>query len=79
MKKTFIFAAAFAVLALSSCKKERTCTCKYTEDDVDVVETETIKSTKKVAEAVCLSEGYTIVMDGEEVDSDDSDVSCTLD
>ena len=81
MKKLFLLGAV-AVLGLSACTKEHTCTC-----DWDGIEVKTTAETKKsVAKAYCEGEGYEVVkvtVDGEEVDlgddEGDDDVSCTLD
>ena len=81
MKKYYVMAAAFAVLALSSCKKERTCTCGFFEFEIE--------SSKKVAKAVCEQEGYEIIdskttYDGEELEEEDGedffdfDITCKL-
>lgn len=35
MKKTFILAAAVAMIAMTSCKKDYTCACEYVQTDAD--------------------------------------------
>ena len=83
MKKYYVLAAAFAVMALSSCTKERTCTCTYDGESDEIV----IESKKSVAKAWCEDEGYEIieykvngvVIDDSEDNSEDDSEKCTLD
>lgn len=49
-----IFAAAFAVIGLTSCKKDWTCECTYSDPTGDIVTTLEINDAKKKdAEAAC--------------------------
>lgn len=77
--KKLVLIGAVAVLGLSSCKKDHTCTCTVGEVDVET----TINSKKSVALAYCEQEGYEIVevkVGGEKVDfEEDNDTKCTLD
>lgn len=52
MKKV-LFLGAFAVLALSSCKKDYTCECTVTSGGLSVTSTTTINDTKKNATTTC--------------------------
>lgn len=51
MKKVMILAAALFAVSFTSCKKEYTCECTYTNTTLN--STSTIKSTKKDAEDKC--------------------------
>jgi len=56
MKKLLILAGAFAMIALSSCTKEYTCTCTttYTDSEMDpIVTSYTFEAKKSDAKAAC--------------------------
>jgi hypothetical protein len=55
MKKLVLFVAVVATLGLTSCKKDWTCECSYTDGDGNTQTTSTAISdkTKKDAEAQC--------------------------
>jgi hypothetical protein len=59
MKKTalFVTALAAATMALSSCAKDRTCTC--TDSDGDTWKETLVGVTKGQAKANCISTSYT--------------------
>ena len=69
MKKLSIISFAIIALSLTSCKKDRTCTCTTTIDGVTSPEvTVTYKKvTKKSAKAACLSTDITPSSSPEEV------------
>lgn len=75
MKKVSIFAVALVgVFAMSSCKKDYTCNCTYTNFDGEVVTvpTEIPDSKKKDAEDACDAASATYALLG-------SGASCELD
>jgi hypothetical protein len=65
MKRNLVFllVALFVATAFSSCRKDRTCTCTYSDGSQTSYN---IHSTKKVAEADCdlyVSSGVTCTLD----------------
>ena len=57
MKNLFLF--SFGIILLSSCKKDRVCTCSY-QDGTVVSKTQYTKITKKDANAICVSNAQTV-------------------
>jgi hypothetical protein len=70
MKKVLLSAFVVAGLLATSCKKDRTCTCKYSDGTL-VAPAVTIKDTKKKAKDACnaLQSTYSII----------DPTTCTLD
>jgi hypothetical protein len=68
MKKTIVL-GALVVLAMASCKKDRTCTCTSNGDTNKITYT---KVTKAQAKANCTSYTY-------QVGSNGIDITCNLD
>lgn len=70
MKKVMLFVAVVAAFSFASCKKDRTCTCKYdtgTPNAGTTAFTYTIKSTKSKAKSLCdfynVAGSYTCTVD----------------
>jgi hypothetical protein len=59
MKKALLILGV-AVLALSSCKKEKTCTCTYTDSEgaASVVSKTTMKGTSAALNRACYDDDY---------------------
>jgi len=57
MKKVFLLSSVIAVVALSSCKKDYTCTCK--DSSGNVYGSVTIKDTKSKATSACTADNST--------------------
>ena len=57
MKKLFFI--SFGILTLTSCKKDRVCTCSY-QDGTVVSKTQYVDISKKDANALCVSNVQTI-------------------
>ena len=75
MKKILLIAAV-AVAALSSCKKEKTCTCTYGEGDSQYVVKTEMKGTNKYLKEECETNVELISIDGE---AESNTMPCSLD
>ncbi|MFT6746276.1 MAG: hypothetical protein ACJAZ2_000615 [Glaciecola sp.] len=85
MKKLLILGSVFVAVTMTSCTKDRVCSCTYDYSGTAVKTESTMNSTKSVAEAYCLDEGLEIVeykVNGAVVvlDTETTEVNnCTLD
>jgi hypothetical protein len=67
MKKVMLFAGAFVMLGLVSCKKEHTCSCDFTIDGkTTTVEATSEKMKKSDAETLCTENNGTAAQSGVE-------------
>jgi len=81
MKKLLLVAAAgFMIVGMSSCKKDYSCTCTYSNGLAPVTDVTTfVDSKKSAAKALCEGDGIGSIKDSDGDKYPASDESCTLD